>query len=288
MNGFSIIIAAHNEGQVIDHTLRSILANKLDRPLQIIVVANGCTDDTAQKARAFGPAVQVIETPIGNKIHALNLGDKSATFFPRAFMDADVELSPTVLQSIADTFKDPQCRIAAPGCRHTYRGKNPLLAGYYHLWRSLPYVKRDMMARGFFAIDEQLRQRFGEFPSVTADDKFVRSLATPEERRVAEAGHTIVYMPGTFKDLLRVKTRWTYGNMELAATRPDLQVNDKDQHGGALSFIIRRPWLWIHMPVFLFVWWKTKRDARRLLETKNPAWHRAESSRAADQRVAPS
>ena len=51
MNGFSIIIPAHNEASVIEVTLRSILACKLDRALQIIVVANGCTDDTAAVAR---------------------------------------------------------------------------------------------------------------------------------------------------------------------------------------------------------------------------------------------
>src|SRR5207248_1237429 len=47
MSGLSIIIPAHNEAAVVARTLRSILTNKLDRPLQIIVVANGCTDQTA-------------------------------------------------------------------------------------------------------------------------------------------------------------------------------------------------------------------------------------------------
>src|ERR1051325_6388342 len=91
MNGFSIIIAAHNEGPVIEKTLRSILANALDRPLQVIVVANGCSDDTAARARAVGVPIEVIETPLGNKVNALNLGDRAAKYFPRAFMDADVE-----------------------------------------------------------------------------------------------------------------------------------------------------------------------------------------------------
>src|SRR3954451_5036975 len=70
--GFSVVIAAHNEGAVIEATLRSVLNNKLDRPLQVIVVANGCSDDTAEKARKFGDAVEVIETPVGNKINAIN------------------------------------------------------------------------------------------------------------------------------------------------------------------------------------------------------------------------
>jgi glycosyltransferase involved in cell wall biosynthesis len=285
MKGFSIIIPAHNEGAVIQRTLQSILANKLDRPLQIIVVANGCTDNTADEARKVDPSVQVIDTPVGNKIHALNLGDKAAQYFPRAFMDADIELSPNLLQQVASAFDDPACRIVAPGVKPLYTGRNPFLAGYYRLWASLPYVRRDTMARGFYAIDEQLRSRFNEFPSITADDKFIRNLAEPSERRVVDGCHTTVYMAATFRDLIAVKTRWTYGNLELSAARPDLERNDTDRHEGVMKFLLPRPWLWPHVPTFLFVWWYTRRAARKRLRERRSAWERAESSRAANSRT---
>jgi len=113
--GFSVIIAAHNEGAVIEATLRSVLNNKLDRPLQVIVVANGCSDDTADKARKFGPDVEVIETQVGNKINAINLGDRAAKYLPRAFLDADCQLSEHLLRRVADEFEDPDVRIVAPG-----------------------------------------------------------------------------------------------------------------------------------------------------------------------------
>ena len=92
MNGISIVIPAHNEASIIERTLRSILSCKLDRELEIIVVANGCTDDTAARARAVPGPITVIETPIGNKVHALNLGDREARHFPRAYLDADILL----------------------------------------------------------------------------------------------------------------------------------------------------------------------------------------------------
>src|SRR5437016_2047014 len=225
--GFSVIIAAHNEGVVIEATLRSVLNNQLDRPLQVIVVANGCTDDTAEKARKFAPQVEVIETPVGNKINAINLGDQAAKYFPRAFLDADCQLSANLLQRVAEELEDPDVRIVAPGVRYVYAGRNPFLAGYYHLWRSLPYVKRNTMARGFYAIDQKLRERYVEFPSLIADDKFIRNLTKPAERRVATDCYTTVYLPANFADLLTVKTRWTFGNLELAQRRPDLNVNDQ-------------------------------------------------------------
>ncbi len=281
--GFSIIIPAHNEGQVIARTLRSLLASKLDRTLQVIVVANGCADDTAEQARAFGENVQVMDTPTGGKIHALNLGDAAARYFPRAFMDADVEVSPNLLASVVGAFeRDNSARIVSPGCRHVYRGINPLLAGYYQLWRSLPYVRRDTMARGFYAIDAILRGRFDAFPQLTADDKFIRNLASPDERHVADECFTTVYMPGSFRELLKVKTRWTYGNIELAASRPDLNVNDQNPHGGAMKHLLIRPWLWIHMPAFLFVYKYAHYKARQRWATRAGAWDRADSSRSSN------
>ena len=137
-NGFCVIIAAHNEGAVIEATLRSVLNNRLDRPLQVIVVANGCSDDTAEKARKFSPQVEVIETPVGNKINAINLGDRAAKYFPRAFLDADCQLSENLLGRVAEEFEDADVRIVAPGVNYVYQGQNPFLAGYYQLWRSLP------------------------------------------------------------------------------------------------------------------------------------------------------
>jgi len=284
--GFSVVIAAHNEGAVIEATLRSVLANKLDRALQVIVVANGCSDDTAEKARKFGEAVEVIETPVGNKINAINLGDRAAKYFPRAFLDADCQLSEDLLQRVADAFEDEGVRIVAPGAKYVYEGHNPFLAGYYHLWRSLPYVKRNTMARGFYAIDQRLRERYVEFPSLIADDKFIRNLTKPAERRVAKDCFTTVYMPANFGDLLKVKTRWTFGNLELAERRPDLNVNDRGEHDGAMKFVATRPWLWVNVPTFLFVWWYARRAARKKLAEKRAGWERDESTRMGAARVA--
>ena len=280
--GFSVVIAAHNEAAVIQKTLRSILANEalLGVPLQVIVVANGCNDATAAIARSVRADIEVIESPIGNKIHALNLGDAAARHFPRAYIDADCALSPNTLKSVADTFaKDPSARIVVPGVRHIYEGKNPLLAGYYKLWHALPYVQRDMMGRGFYAIDRVLRGRFKEFPKLIADDKFIRSLSRPNERRVCDDCYTTVYMPATFKDLLHVKTRWSCGNIELAQEHPELLRDDTNPYQGTLPFLLARPWCWIHVPTFLFVFLYAKRAARKRLAAHRAVWARDASTR---------
>ena len=73
---FSVIIPAYNEASVIDRCLSAMLADARPGELEIVVVANNCSDDTAARARRHGELVKVVETPIGSKIHALNLGDR--------------------------------------------------------------------------------------------------------------------------------------------------------------------------------------------------------------------
>jgi cellulose synthase/poly-beta-1,6-N-acetylglucosamine synthase-like glycosyltransferase len=279
MTGLSIIIPAHNEAAVIARTLNSILINPLDRPIEVIVVANGCTDHTAEVVRGFAGRVELIETAVGNKTNALNLGDRVAKYDIRAYLDADIELSDNALQQVVDAFKDPSVRLAMPRARHIYRGSNPVLAGYYNLWRSMPYVRKGAMGGGFYAIDKELRSRFGEFPMLTADDKFTRNIAKPDERHVVDGCYATVTMPQTFGDLLKVKTRWTYGNLELSALRPDLDQNDRHKHEGAFSYLLLRPWLWLNVPAFVFVFVYAQIAARKRFVKKQAIWERDESTR---------
>ena len=89
----SIIIPAYNEGQVIERCLDAVLADAKPGEFEIVVVCNGCKDDTAERARRYGDRVTVVETPVGSKIGALNLGDDHATRFPRFYVDADIQLT---------------------------------------------------------------------------------------------------------------------------------------------------------------------------------------------------
>ena len=88
----SVIIPAQNEARSIGRGLASLLDGLVDDELQIVVVCNGCTDDTAEIARRFGPPVEVVETPVASKSAALRRGEEIATGFPRFYVDADVEL----------------------------------------------------------------------------------------------------------------------------------------------------------------------------------------------------
>ncbi len=143
----------------------------------------------------------------------------------------------------------------------------------------MPYVRKGAMGGGFYAIGKELRSRFGEFPTLTADDKFTRNLAKPSERHVVDGCYATVTMPQTFADLLKVKTRWTYGNLELSALRPDLDQNDRHKHEGAFSYLLLRPWLWLNVPAFIFVFVYAQIAARKRFAKRQSIWERDESTR---------
>ena len=60
----SVVIPAHNEGRVIRRLLEQPVNGADLGEMDIIVVANGCTDDTAEVAASFGPAVRVLTLPV--------------------------------------------------------------------------------------------------------------------------------------------------------------------------------------------------------------------------------
>ena len=71
----SVIIPAHNEEVVITRCLQALLEDAPIDAMEVFVVCNGCTDRTAELARAQGYPVQVIEIPEASKVAALNAGD---------------------------------------------------------------------------------------------------------------------------------------------------------------------------------------------------------------------
>ncbi|HEX4484465.1 MAG TPA: glycosyltransferase [Solirubrobacteraceae bacterium] len=100
----SLIVAAHDEQDVIAAKLTNALA--LDYPrelLQLIVACDGCTDATAERARAAGADV-VLELPRGGKIRAQDSAVEHAESELVAFSDANSYWEPDALRELAAAF----------------------------------------------------------------------------------------------------------------------------------------------------------------------------------------
>ena len=108
----SLIIAAHDEQGVIEQRVRNALA--LDYPrerLEVIVACDGCTDRTAELARAAG-ADLVLELPRGGKIRAQDAAVERARGEIVAFSDANAVWEPDAAARLVDAFVDPRVGYA--------------------------------------------------------------------------------------------------------------------------------------------------------------------------------
>ena len=85
----TVVIPAHNESSVIARTLSAMVDGTQENEIDVIVVCNGCTDETATITRRFAPAVRVVETDVASKTYALN----SATGSPALFREFTLMLT---------------------------------------------------------------------------------------------------------------------------------------------------------------------------------------------------
>jgi cellulose synthase/poly-beta-1,6-N-acetylglucosamine synthase-like glycosyltransferase len=120
----SLIVAAHDEEDVIERKLRNALT--LDYPrerLELIVASDGSADRTVDVARAAG-ADLVLDLPREGKVAAQNAAVERARGELLAFSDANSFWAPDALRRLVEPFGDPrvgyvcgQVRLSSDGPR---------------------------------------------------------------------------------------------------------------------------------------------------------------------------
>lgn len=113
----SLIIAAHDEQEVIEAKVRDALA--LDYPrglLEVIVASDGSGDRTAELARATG-ADLVLELPRAGKVSAQNAGAARARGELLAFSDANASWRADALRELVAPFADTRVAYACGQAR---------------------------------------------------------------------------------------------------------------------------------------------------------------------------
>ncbi len=216
----SIVIPAHDEERLIGECLRSV-ANCADGIcLEVVVVANGCTDGTVAVARAFRDIhdLHVLDIPTASKVEALNRGDEVLTTFPRIYLDADIRLGEGALMAMVRALDRPEPLLAAPRAQIDSSNSSLLVRAFYDIFNRLPYAN-DTITVGVYGLSEVGRRRFGSFPAVTADDLFVQRLFADSERELVDADNHVT-APRDLRNLLRVRARVARGNRQLANCAP--------------------------------------------------------------------
>jgi glycosyltransferase involved in cell wall biosynthesis len=251
--------------------------------LEIVVVCNGCSDNTASIARSFGNPVRVIESAVPSKSNALNLGDAAALGFPRFYVDADIVFNRADLAKVATALEGKEILAAAPRPQDVFlEGTSWAVKAYYRAFSALPYIQEGMIAAGVYALSKQGRARFGNFPDVIADDGYVRLLFSPYERAEVPDAISYVRAPLTLTDLLKIRTRSRLGVIQLKSLYPDLvrrEIRTKNYFQSVLLFLAR-PALYIPAIVYAYVVVVARHRAKLLAsQLASYKWVRDESSR---------
>ncbi len=275
----SIIIPAHNESGVIERTLKAMTTDAAANEFEIIVVCNGCSDDTAALARRFTPIVKVIETPVAGKAHALNLGDSAATGFPRIYADADVVILTDAIRTLAQRLQQGDLLAVAPTPDFDLARCSWAVRAVYQIRALLPSSRDGIGGSGVYALLEEGRARFREFPALTADDGYVRIQFAERERQMLPDVRSQVFPPRTLKDLIATKTRAHYGTLELAAAFPQLWQSRYQRNHDSLAKLFRYPWLWPQLSIYCFVTLIAKHRARKRMRNRIVKWERDQTSR---------
>jgi glycosyltransferase involved in cell wall biosynthesis len=281
----SIIVPARNEALVIAQTLRAITKGAQPAEIDVIVVCNGCTDDTARVASSFGPPVRVIETDVGSKTRALNLGDQAAFAFPRIYVDADVVVTLDTIRALVNRLRRGDISAVAPQPCVNLGGCSWCVRAYYDIRSRLPSAHEGIGGSGVYALSNAGRNRFGEFPNVTADDGYVRIQFKPKERETLVDASSIVFAPRSIMSLIRIRTRAYYGTMELARRYPDLWTNSGERNHKAVIGLLKFPSLWAKLLIYSFVNSMARYKAVARFGTTSFLWEQDNTSRSAVARL---
>lgn len=247
----SLVVPAFNEGAVIQPAVRSLL--ELDYPnYEVIVIDDGSTDDTYEKAMAVANEsrhirVRVITKPNGGKAEALNTGMTAARGEFVLNMDGDTKLSANTIRACIRHFDNPRIGAVAGNVKVLNRE---------NIWtniQALEYVEGLAMARkaqslmrvvniipgplGMFR--KSVLQQVGGYDHDTfAEDCDLTLKILMLGWHIAYEPTAVAWVetPSRLLDLLKQRYRWTRGILQ--ATRKHSHALWQPRKRGVNFFIL--------------------------------------------------
>jgi glycosyltransferase involved in cell wall biosynthesis len=268
----SVIIPAHDEESVIARCLTRLLADAAPGELEVIVVANGCSDRTAEVARDATPDATVLDLEVASKTAALNAGDQAATCYPRAYLDADIELTTDALRAVVAELDTGSTLCCAPRMELELADRPWYVRAFFRVFLEQPYAGG--VGNGLYVLSRAARERFGAFPDVTGDDLFVRNLFAPDERATVRTATYLVHPPRDLAGLLAVRERSYRGNAEHRSRGYPASADPTRDPRRLLRTAVRRP---LDMAVYVTV--NLTAMARLRFRRREVRWERDESAR---------
>jgi hypothetical protein len=208
-------VPASNEEAVVAANLERLLDGSTPGEFDVVVVANNCSDRTAEAAARVA-GVRVIETPVGGKAHALRLGDAACTTFPRIYLDADVRLDATSVRELVAACAHSGVLACAPVPELDLTGTGWVVKRVHRVHEALIGPRRALAGVGVYVLTETGHSRVFPMPDVISDDGLVHASFAPHERLVVRTARSLVRPARSVSSYLQRRVRVRRGNRELA------------------------------------------------------------------------
>lgn len=228
---YAVIISARNEGDVIQHLIRSVKKQSYPEELiDIFVVADNCTDNTAQIARSAGAVVyERNDTEKIGKGYALdwlfkkideNYSDKNYEAY--IIFDADNVIDPNFISEMNKVFDNGYNIITSYRNSKNY-GENWITAGY-SLWflREAKFLNNVRMMNGtscaisgtgFLVSTEIIRKNGGWVHHLLTEDIEFTTESIINGEKIGYCENAVLYdeQPTTFHQSYLQRLRWSKG-----------------------------------------------------------------------------
>jgi poly-beta-1,6-N-acetyl-D-glucosamine synthase len=256
----SILVPAYNEGVMIEPAVRALL--RMDYPVyEIIVLDDGSTDDTYERALAFegqwgGATVRVIRKSNSGKAATLNYGVQIAHFHYVLCMDGDSKITEDTLRRAVRHFRQPEVAAVAGNVKVVNRNS------FWARVQALEYIEGLNMARraqgfmravniipgplGLFRRDVMI-QVGGYDTDTYAEDADLTLKILAQGWRIVYEDRAVAWTeaPETLQALIKQRYRWTRGILQALRKRKHMFAHPQN----AMT------WLSVIMMCFeAFVW----------------------------------
>lgn len=248
---FAVLIPARNEESCIAGSVESLLAQDYPAELMdIYVIPNNCTDDTAGAARRAGARVLEVTPTVRSKGGALREAAQSLLAAKERYdafcvFDADNEADPHFLSAMNQTLCT-QARVA----KSRILAKNPTqswVCACYDIYfcfanvflnraRSVLGLSARLIGTGF-GVRREVLEEFGGFPAetITEDAEFF-VLCAEKGEKIAFCEDAVTYdeEPLSFHTSLVQRRRWMSGIMQVAGAKAGALLRSAGRRSGGV------------------------------------------------------
>ncbi len=245
----TVLVACYNEGANIEHTVTSLARQDYPGPMTVLVLDDGSTDDSVERAEAAiaaaeprpGHSFRVVrgERNVG-KAGVLNRGLAMTTDALVVTVDGDSWVYRDAMAQLVERYlSDPPGTRAVAGAVLARNSRQNWLTrvqewDYFH---GIAAVKRmqsmyhgTLVAQGAFSIYERTAlEEVGGWPQSVGEDIVVSWALLERGYRIGYCEDAVVFtnVPDTFAQFARQRKRWSRGLIEAFRASPGLLLKPR-------------------------------------------------------------